>query len=70
MKTNAQKHAYRVRYVKVLEDLSEISQMRPRDKYMYRLMDMTIFRDFETALDVVIEDYQEAHNDNIKQKPR
>ena len=35
-------------------------------KYLYRLMDTVIFHDFETALDVVIEDFKEAHNDNNK----
>jgi hypothetical protein len=64
MITKAQKHAYRVRYVKVLENLTEIHNMQPRERYIYRLMNTVIFNDFETAIDVVIEDFKEAHNDN------
>lgn len=55
---------YRVRYVKVMENLNKITDMKPKERYMYRLMDTVIFHDFETALDVVIEDFKEAHNDN------
>ena len=57
---------YRVRYVKVMENLNKITDMQPKERYMYRLMDTVIFHDFETALDVVIEDFKEAHNDNKK----
>lgn len=64
MITRAQKTAYRVRYVKVLEDLREISTMQPKERYMYRLMNTVVFQDFETALDVVIEDFKNASNDN------
>jgi hypothetical protein len=66
MITRKQKNAYRVRYVKVLENLTEIHNMQPRERYIYRLMNAVIFHDFETALDVVIEDFKEAHNDNKK----
>lgn len=59
---------YRVRYVKVMENLNKITDMKPKERYMYRLMDTVIFHDFETALDVVIEDFKEAHNDNKRQK--
>jgi len=68
MITREQKNAYRVRYVKVLENLTEIHNMQPRERYLYRLMNTVIFNDFETALDVVIEDFKEAHNDNNRQK--
>jgi hypothetical protein len=64
MITKKQKTNYRVRYVKVLEDLTEISNMQPKERYMYRLMNTVIFQDFETALDVVIEDFKNASNDN------
>ncbi len=66
MITRKQKNTYRVRYVKVLENLTEIHNMQPRERYIYRLMNTVIFHDFETALDVVIEDFKEAHNDNKK----
>ncbi len=66
MITRQQKNAYRVRYVKVLENLNDIHKMQPRERYLYRLMNTVIFNDFETALDVVIEDFKEAHNDNKK----
>ena len=66
MNTLAKKRRYKARYVKVVKNLSDISKMKPEEKYMYRLMDTVIFHDFETALDVVIEDFKEAHNDNEK----
>ncbi len=66
MRTSKQKKAYRTRYIKVMEDLTQIANMPPRKRYMYRLMDSVIFHDFETALDVVIEDFQNARNDNRK----
>lgn len=66
MITRQQKNAYRIRYVKVLENLKKITDMEPKERYMYRLMDTVIFHDFETALDVIIEDFKEAHNDNNK----
>jgi len=49
-----------------MENLNKIADMKPKERYMYRLMDTVIFHDFETALDVVIEDFKEAHNDNEK----
>ena len=64
MITKKQKTAYRVRYVKVLEDLTKISEMKPNERYMYSLMNTVIFQDFETALDVVIEDFKNSSNDN------
>jgi len=66
MDRTVKKENYKIRYVKVIEDLSTISQMIPREKYIYRLMDSVIFHDFETALDVVIEDFKKADNDNNK----
>lgn len=64
MITKKQKAGYRVRYVKILENLNEIANMHPKERYMYRLMNTVIFQDFETALDVVIEDFKNASNDN------
>lgn len=64
MKKTVKRANYRMRYIKAMEDLSEIANMQPRERYMYRLMDTVIFHDFETALDGVIEDFQQAHNDN------
>lgn len=66
MDRTVKKANYRVRYVKVLENLAEIQNMQPRGRYLYRLMDTVIFHDFETALDVVIEDFKSADNDNQK----
>ena len=55
---------YRARYLRMMSNMTEIAGMTPKSKYMYRLMNTTIFQDFETALDVVIEDYKNASNDN------
>lgn len=64
MITGNKKQSYRVRYVKVIEDLTKISEMKPNERYMYSLMNTVIFQDFETALDVVIEDFKNSSNDN------
>ncbi len=64
MSIRAKKKSYHLRYLKVIEDLNTIADMQPRERYMYRLMNTVIFQDFETALDVVIEDYKNASNDN------
>lgn len=65
---NAQtKRDYHLRYAKMMEDLSEISQMEPRPLYMYKLMDTVIFQDFEIALDSVMEDFYASDNDNTAQ---
>lgn len=55
--------SYRVRYIKVIEDLTEIAQMKPEEQYMHKLMKTVIFQDFETALDGMIEDFH-VTNDN------
>jgi len=68
MDRTVKKANYRVRYVRVMENLNRITDMQPKERYMYRLMDTVIFHDFETALDVVIEDFKEANNDNKKQQ--
>lgn len=68
MITRAQRNNYRVRYVKVLENLADIRNIQPRERYLYRLMNTMIFNDFETALDVVLEDFKDAKNDNHRQK--
>lgn len=65
MTSEEQESEYHQLYLKVMKDLSTISQMRPRERYMYRLMNTVIFQDFETALDAMIEDFQIA-NDNQK----
>ena len=68
MDRTVKKANYRVRYVRVMENLNRITDMQPKERYMYRLMDTVIFHDFETALDVVIEDFKEANNDNKKRQ--
>lgn len=64
MKTRKNKSNYRLRYIRVMENLDKISKLEPQAKYMYCLMDTVIFHDFETALDVILEDFQNASNDN------
>lgn len=61
-----QKAPYRIRYEKIIENLAEIATFQPKEKYVVQLMDTAIFHDFETALDVVLEDYKNAQNDNKK----
>ncbi len=63
MNKDSEKAEYSVRYSKVMEDLAEIKQLQLKERYMHRLMETVIFQDFETALDVMIEDFHVA-NDN------
>lgn len=64
MVDRVRKKQYRARYLKVMSNMTEIASMKPKKRYMHRLMNTVIFQDFETALDVIIEDYKNASNDN------
>ncbi len=64
MINRAKKKSYRLRYLKVIEDLNMVAGMQPKERYMYQLINTVIFQDFETALNVVIEDFKNASNDN------
>lgn len=54
---------YEDRLINVMSNLTQIAGMQPQDVYLCRLMDTVVFHDFETALSVVIEDFNCA-NDN------
>ncbi len=56
---------YDLRLQTFLTRLINISNLSPRDKYLYPLMDKVVFKDLETAMTATIQDFAiEASNDN------
>jgi hypothetical protein len=66
MKTADKQHTYEVRLYKFLREIMGISAMKPKEKYLHRLMDGVPFQDLETAILMThIEREGSATNDNI-----
>ncbi len=57
------KQEYDTRFLHVLNDLHDIANFSPREQYLYPLMDKVIFKDFETALEGTIIDFETPEND-------
>lgn len=55
---------YDMRFQSFLMKLTNISNLYPREKYLYPLMDKVIFQDFETAMSSTIVDFADVSNDN------
>ena len=67
MKTTYQNEAkleYDLRFQNFLNKLVSVSNLHPRELYLYPLMDRVVFKDFETALGGMIADFAKASNDN------
>jgi len=67
MKTTYQNEAkleYDLRFQNFLNKLVSVSNLHPRELYLYPLMDRVVFKDFETALGGTIADFAKASNDN------
>lgn len=67
MKTTYQDEAkleYDLRFQNFLNKLVSVSNLHPRELYLYPLMDRVVFKDFETALGGTIADFAKASNDN------
>ncbi|MEZ5902066.1 MAG: hypothetical protein R3D88_02000 [Alphaproteobacteria bacterium] len=60
-----EKMEYDLRFQSFLTKIMNISNLYPRDQHLYPLMDKVAFKDLETAMIVVIQDFAaEASNDN------
>ena len=57
---------YDLRFQSFLHKLTNISNLYPREKFLYPLMDKVIFNDFETAMSSAIIDFADISNDNAK----
>jgi hypothetical protein len=58
---------YDLRFQAFLTKIMNISNLHPRDQYLYPLMDKVVFKDLETAMISTIQDFAaEASNDNKK----
>lgn len=60
-----EKTEYDLRFQAFLTKMMNISNLHPRDKHLYPLMDKVVFKDLETAMIATIQDFAtEASNDN------
>lgn len=68
MMTNDKKKGYEVRFRLFLNGIATVNRMKPKEKYLYRLMDGVPFKDLETAIMMAKIDYgqkmDETVNDN------
>lgn len=55
---------YDLRFQNFLHKLVSVSNLQPRELYLYPLMDKVVFKDFETAIGGTIADFARASNDN------
>lgn len=55
---------YDLRFQNFLNKLASVSNLHPRELYLYPLMDKVVFKDFETAIGGTIADFARASNDN------
>lgn len=62
-----EKMEYDLRFQAFLTKIVNISNLYPRDQYLYPLMDKVVFKDLETAMTGTIQDFAaEASNDNYQ----
>ena len=67
MKPTYHSHArleYDLRFQNFLNKLVSVSNLHPRELYLYPLMERVVFKDFETAIGGTIADFAKASNDN------
>lgn len=64
------KKQYDVRFRLFIREITVVSRMKPKEKFLYRIMDGVPFKDLETALMMAKIDYgqkmEETVNDNNK----
>lgn len=58
------KNLYELRYHRFLLKLTAVSKMRPKEHFLYRMMDGVPFKDLETAIMMTKIDFEEAVNGN------
>ena len=55
---------YDLRFQSFMHKLMNISNLSPKEDYLYRLMDTVAYQDFETAMSGTILDFADVANDN------
>ncbi len=58
------KLCYDVRFRHFIREITVVSRMKPKEKFIYRIMDGVPFKDLETAILMAKIEYGEAKNDN------
>lgn len=53
------KKRYNVRFRCFIREITVVSRMKPKEKYLYRIMDGVPFKDLETAILMAKIDYEE-----------
>ena len=66
MTSDMNKTQYDTRFRTFLRQIIGISRMKPREKYLYPLMDGVPFKDLETAIAMANMNYENVTNDNEK----
>lgn len=66
MISEVKKMEYDIRFRTFLRQIITISRLKPKECYIYKVMDGVPFKDLETALLMASIDYHEANNDNQK----
>ena len=64
MTSEIKKMKYDIRFRTFLRQIIGVSRMRPKERYLYSLMDSVPFKDLETAILMKNIDYGIAKNDN------
>lgn len=66
MISEVKKMEYNMRFRSFLRQIVGVSRMKPKEKYLYRIMDGVPFKDLETAILMANIDFDESINDNKK----
>ena len=64
MITEVKKMEYDIRFRMFLRQIIGVSRMKPKEKYLYPIMDGVPFKDLETAILMANIDFGIATNDN------
>ena len=64
MISEVKKMEYDIRFRTFLRQIIGVSRMKPKERYLYPLMDGVPFKDLETAILMKNIDYKAAGNDN------
>jgi hypothetical protein len=64
MMSEDMKAQYDFRFRHFIREIIVISRMKPKEKFLYRIMDGVPFKDLETAIMMAKIDYGTAINDN------
>lgn len=66
MISKAKQAGYDLRFQSFLQEVTKVSQMEPKEEYLYKIMDNVPFKDLEAAILMAKLDYSASMNDNNK----